>query len=467
MAEMTEKKRKGQYLSSKGKFGFEDIVRLACETTYSDFAYLALTQEKNPSKYEISASYGMQGIPHLFRRSQRQRLGIDTKLISAGPLLSASSSTSYICISQPYTDPRLAKNRIVSINSSLTILVSGQNIHVQPSQHEFRIEHYTEFRVGGVGSLILLDKEADIVRTDRQLRHVHAVCELVEREIMMERKLVGMLENRMVRSLQSLAMMASIEDTRGDVKEPAPAPRKPAAGTCDAAVQTADRVASSDADTSDSGRAQQDAGGKDEEDTAAVDDELDEENRRVCVCTRGHLTHALQLFEMLNAMADGNVDMPEESINFIKLAATKRGFGGSNAALLASTDLLASEPASSPYNGKVLVIEDDTTRQKRLWKLMEKLSIDFFMVSSSSDAIKTISSDGGYSLVICPCRMVEDTLSIKLASSDAKMKIVAVAEEGEQDRKPTQGIDEVIKSPLTMSRLKEALEVWEMERIIA
>lgn len=170
---------------------------------------------------------------------------------------------------------------------------------------------------------------------------------------------------------------------------------------------------------------------------------------------------------MLNAMADGNVDMPEESINFIKLAATKRGFGGSNAALLASTDLLASEPASSPYNGKVLVIEDDTTRQKRLWKLMEKLSIDFFMVSSSSDAIKTISSDGGYSLVICPCRMVEDTLSIKLASSDAKMKIVAVAEEGEQDRKPTQGIDEVIKSPLTMSRLKEALEVWEMERIIA
>jgi hypothetical protein len=173
----TRKKSTGnpQKHNASGKFNFDKVVQVACETTYSDFAYL-VSHHRDSSKFEVLATHGMDGV--------------DVKLITLAPLLSSTSNIiTNLQIENASTDPRLAKNKIVGLTSTLHMSVTGGNIHVSPST-DFQVNCYHEFRIGETASLVLLDKSEGVVRTNQMIRGVEAICELIARELMMESKLV-------------------------------------------------------------------------------------------------------------------------------------------------------------------------------------------------------------------------------------------------------------------------------------
>lgn len=154
---------------------------------HSDFAYLLISRDS--SKYDVACSHGMTGLPFI----HALRLGIDLKLITSGPLLNSTSHASHLHIPNARSDERLAKNKIVNIDSQCAITVRGMVVHVSRC-HDFCIEHYLEFRVGywyrlntsrDYGSLILLDIREDMVLTERQIRQIQDTCELMARELML------------------------------------------------------------------------------------------------------------------------------------------------------------------------------------------------------------------------------------------------------------------------------------------
>lgn len=168
---------------------------------------------------------------------------------------------------------------------------------------------------------------------------------------------------------------------------------------------------------------------------------------------------------MLNAIADGTVEDKTEAIQFVHLAATKRGFAGSNAMLL-SGDALLQEPTESTFNGRILVVEDNDVDQKRIWKILEKCHCDFHMVSSGEDAIKALKIDESYSLALI-CESSIPCASEIRAAGRSHMKLVGVcANDMDEQQCQTVSVEETIKKPVNMSNLCTLMDQWELERQI-
>jgi hypothetical protein len=100
-----------QVHTKAGRYNYTKIVEMAAETCYADYGYLVLHLNSSHGKFEVIATHNMGGI--------------DLKLITQGPLLSATVKDTSLAIQHAYEDDRLKKNKIMHLTSELHVSVTG------------------------------------------------------------------------------------------------------------------------------------------------------------------------------------------------------------------------------------------------------------------------------------------------------------------------------------------------------
>jgi len=128
--------------------------------------------------------------------------------------------------------------------------------------------------------------------------------------------------------------------------------------------------------------------------------------------------------------------------------------------------LMTSGPASQPYGGRVLVVEDNPVNQKVAQKFLERLGCTVRVVGDGKEALDATASER-FDLILMDMQMpvmdgIEATRAIRAAEiHGTRTPIVALTANvlaGQFQSCLDAGMDDVLAKPLEVSRLREVLD---------
>ena len=128
------------------------------------------------------------------------------------------------------------------------------------------------------------------------------------------------------------------------------------------------------------------------------------------------------------------------------------------------------EHAARQFNGRVLVVEDNTTNQMVARGMLEKLGVKVELAADGQEAVEALEQIN-YDLVFMDCQMpVLDGFSATKKIRDLRSNVInhaipviamtANAMQGDRERCMEVGMDDYIAKPVDPSKLKQALERW-------